>query len=174
MIAEYPKFSATSFVGNQSIVMEKMSSLKHTIGIVRNLRAEMGLLPAVKVPLFIETANIGSYEQIKEYIKVLAKISEVNLVAKLEEGSAPIAVLNNARLMLKVEIDVEAEKLRLAREIEKHSKEVEKMQVKLDNPNYVARAPKDLVERDTARVSELNGVIAQLQQQLTKLGQTAF
>lgn len=169
MIAKYP--SANEFVIDNAVqVLAEIEQLKQLTGVVRNLRAEMGLQPAVKVPLFIETADKDLYAAFAEYVKVLAKISEVHLVDTLEEDSAPVAVLNTARLMLKVEIDVEAEKVRLTREIEKHSKEAEKMQVKLDNPNYVARAPKDLVERDTARVTELNSMISQLKAQLAKLG----
>ena len=172
MIADYP--DEQSFVSIEGLRIESemrltIEQLKQLIGVVRNLRAEMGLLPAVKVPLFIETASSNSYLRIQEYIKALAKISEIHVVEKLNEDGSPIAVVNNARLMLQVEIDVGAEKIRLTREIEKQSKEVEKMQVKLDNPNYVARAPKDLVERDTARVNELNSVITQLQAQLAKL-----
>lgn len=192
MIAEYPKFSDTSYVGNQAVVMKKMDwlkdiilkvedlkddsivfaeNIKSSVGIVRNLRAEMGLLPAIKVPLFIETNNgSGRYNQIKEYIKVLAKVSEVNLVDKLEEdSSAPILVIQGARLMLKVEIDVAVEKIRLSKEIEKHTKEVDKLRLKLDNPKYVERAPANLVELDTARVNELNILVIQLQSQLAKL-----
>lgn len=166
MIANYPE---TREVNNVWIVLPRIEMMKQLIGVVRNLRAEMGLLPAVKAPLLIETANAGLFEEFAEYIKSLAKISEVQIVEALEDDSAPVAVINNARLMLKVEIDVAAEKIRLAREIDKHSKEVEKMKVKLDNPNYVERAPKDLVERDTARVNELTSIIMQLQAQLTKL-----
>jgi valyl-tRNA synthetase len=147
-----------------------MGKLKELIGVVRNLRAEMGLQPATKAPLLIETSSPGYYERMKEYIKVLAKISEVSIVDKLVEDSAPVAVLNNARLMLKVEIDVAAEKIRLTKEIEKNNKEVEKMQVKLNNPQYVERAPADLVAKDTKRVNELNAIITQLQTQLSKLG----
>lgn len=192
MIAEYPKFSDTSYVGNQVVVMKKMDwlkdiilkvedlkddsivfaeNIKSSVGIVRNLRAEMGLLPAIKVPLFIETNNgSGRYNQIKEYIKVLAKVSEVNLVDKLEEdSSAPILVIQGARLMLKVEIDVAVEKIRLSKEIEKYTKEVDKLRLKLDNPKYVERAPANLVELDTARVNELNILVIQLQSQLAKL-----
>ena len=169
MIAKYP--AADEFaIANAENTLANIEQLKQLTGVVRNLRAEMGLLPAVKAPLFIETADKELYGQFAEYVKVLAKITEVNLVDKLEEDSAPVAIINNARLMLKVEIDVEAEKIRLTREIEKHSKEVEKMQIKLNNPNYLERAPKDLVERDTARVNELNLIITQLQAQLVKLG----
>lgn len=170
MIAKYPEFSQTSVYGNQADIMSKMAKLKGLIGVVRNLRAEMGLQPAAKAPLLIETCSPGYYEQLKEYIKVLAKISEVSIVDKLESDSAPVAVIEGARLMLKVEIDVAAEKVRLAKEIEKNNKEVEKMQVKLNNPQYVERAPAELVAKDTKRVNELNAIITQLQTQLTKLG----
>ena len=44
------------------------------------------------------------------------------------------------------------------------------MQIKLDNPNYLERAPADLVERDRARVEELSVIITQLELQLNKLG----
>ena len=169
MIAEYPEFSQTSIYGNQAVVMAKMAELKELIGVVRNLRASMGLQPAAKAPLIIETAKPELFADYAEYIKVLAKISEVSIVDKLVEDSAPVAVLNNARLMLKVEIDVAAEKIRLTKEIEKNNKEVEKMQVKLNNPQYVERAPADLVAKDTKRVNELNAIIAQLQTQLAKL-----
>ena len=168
MIADYP-MSDEFVINNTDEVLAQIEQLKQITGVVRNLRAEMGLLPAVKAPLFIETVNHGLFASYAEYIKALAKISEIHVVEKLNEDGSPIAVVNNARLMLQVEIDVGAEKIRLTREIEKQSKEVEKMQVKLDNPNYVARAPKDLVERDTARVNELNSVITQLQAQLAKL-----
>ncbi len=170
MIAKYPEFSQTSIYGNPADIISKMGKLKELIGVVRNLRAEMGLQPATKAPLLIETSSPGYYERMKEYIKVLAKISEVSIVDKLVEDSAPVAVLNNARLMLKVEIDVAAEKIRLTKEIEKNNKEVEKMQVKLNNPQYVERAPADLVAKDTKRVNELNAIITQLQTQLSKLG----
>ncbi len=169
MISSYPRAQDYMVEGIDS-ELNKIVKLKLLIGTVRNLRSEMGILPATKVPLFIETTAPENYNEYSEYIKTLAKVSEIGLVAKLDESSAPIAVIMDARLMLKVEIDVAAEKARLAREIEKHVKEIEKMQVKLNNPNYVERAPADLVARDKARVTELTAIVSQLQVQLAKLG----
>jgi valyl-tRNA synthetase len=169
MLANYPN-AADYAVADSEQVLAQIAQLKQLTGVVRNLRAEMGLLPAVKAPLFIETAKPELFVAYAEYIKVLAKISEVELVTTLESDSAPVAVTEGARLMLKVEIDVAAEKIRLTKEIEKNSKEVEKMQVKLNNPQYVERAPADLVAKDTKRVNELNAIITQLQTQLSKLG----
>lgn len=168
MIAKYPKVS--DFVTTDiDVVNQQVNELKDLISIVRNLRAEMGLLPAVKVPL-----HVLDCEQNKvildngEFIKTLAKVSEIVLVAEID-GSAPVAIVNQVKIMLKVEIDVAAEKIRLTKEIEKNQKEVDKVQVKLLNPSYAQRAPKELVERDQARVEELNNIIAGLNSQLIKL-----
>lgn len=168
MIASYPK--ADDYVLTDTIALEQISQLKQIISTVRNLRAEMNLLPAVKVPLLVETTTTEVFARFSEYIKALAKISEVSLLAQLTAESAPIALVGGIRLMLQVEIDVAAEKVRLTREIEKNAKEADKLQLKLDNPQYRERAPQELVIKDSARVDELRGVITQLEQQLAKLG----
>jgi valyl-tRNA synthetase len=168
MLASYPQANDYN-IENKNIIMTQIAQLKHLTGVVRNLRAEMGLPPVSKVPLILETQQEELFSHYLEYVKVLAKVSEIEVVNQLVEESAPIAVVDGARLMLKVEIDVDAEKLRLQREIDKHTKEVDKMAVKLNNPNYLERAPANLVERDQLRVEELTRIIQQLQQQLIKL-----
>lgn len=168
VISSYPQ-KEDYIQANQPQIDDFTSQLKNLIGVVRNLRAEMNIQPAVKVPLFIETTNPDGYSGFVDYIKMLAKIEIVTLVTKLEDSPAPVAAIQGGRLMLKVEIDVAAEKLRLTKEIEKNTKEIEKMKVKLDNPNYALRAPAELVAKDQARVSELNAIVATLTQQLAKL-----
>jgi valyl-tRNA synthetase len=168
VISNYPQ-KEDYVQSNQSQIDGFISQLKNLIGVVRNLRAEMNIQPAVKVPLFIETSNPDEYSGFVDYIKMLAKIETVSIVAKLEDSQAPVAVIQGGRLMLKVEIDIAAEKSRLTKEIEKNTKEIEKMKVKLDNPNYALRAPAELVAKDQARVSELNAIVATLTQQLAKL-----
>jgi len=167
VISRYP-VAADYMQVNQPEIDKFIEQLKGLIGVVRNLRAEMNVQPAVKVPLFIEAAT-DTYTPFAEYIKMLAKIEEVTTVSALEDSPAPVAVIHGGRLMLKVEIDVAAEKLRLAKEVEKNNKEIEKMKIKLDNPNYALRAPADLVARDKVRIEELNEIVAQLEQQLAKL-----
>lgn len=168
MISNYPVASSYE-INNKEKVIAHINELKQVTGAIRNLRAEMGLQPAVKVPLFIETPNKDLFISIAEYLQVLAKISDVTLVDKLEADNAPIAIVEGSRLMLKVEIDIKAEKVRLAKEIDKHAKESEKIEVKLNNPSYKERAPSDLVIRDESRVNELKSMINQLKLQLEKL-----
>ncbi len=168
-VAELDLASVPLVVANKAAAIEFMEQLKQLTGVVRNLRAEMGVTPATKVPLLIETKHGASYEALLPYLQVLAKLSEIKVVTGLEDTNAPIALSGDARLMLKVEIDVPAEKARLARECEKALKEMEKIRIKLDNPNYRDRAPADLVASDQNRVNELQADYQRLALQLSQL-----
>lgn len=171
MLSSFPK--SEDFVPQQlddaTQVFNSINWLKDLISTIRNLRAEMNLNPGAKVPLVME-ANEEELFDFASYILSLAKISEIEFVTKLDESTtAPIAVVGGIRLMLKVEVDVAQEKLRLSREIEKNSKELEKIMQKLDNKAFVERAPKELVERDTHRANELKQMIGDFEHQLAKL-----
>jgi valyl-tRNA synthetase len=169
MVASYPTTDEINFE-YEGTIDDKIKLLKELITSVRNLRAEMNLNPAVKVPLIIEVEpEDNTVTDFIPYLQALAKVSEVELVQDLGDCSAPIMVISGIRLMLKVEVDVAAEKVRLLKEIEKITKELDKIQVKLDNPAFVARAPQELVVRDTARVNELSTVRNGLRAQLEKL-----
>jgi len=83
--------------------------------------------------------------------------------------SAPVAVCNGARLMLKVEIDKAAETARLSKEAEKLQKALDKLNAKLSKPGYTEKAPAHLVEKDKADLAELEDKMAKVQNQLAKL-----
>lgn len=181
MIAKYPTTAEFVLEAREiDRVLHEISYIKEIITAARNLRVAANVPPSQIVSYIIEYTHDLSELIVasNEYLSSLARMhvgqhntpDEENSGINLYVNVVTAVMSNGSRLALTVPIDVEAEKLRLAREIEKHSKEVEKMQVKLDNPNYVARAPKDLVERDTARVNELNSMINQLKAQLAKLG----
>ncbi|MDQ5920038.1 MAG: valyl-tRNA synthetase, partial [Pseudomonadota bacterium] len=163
--------------------------LKEIITCIRNLRGEMNLNPGLKVPLLIEAGfSDVSYlsdasdmrnklDDFVPYIQSLAKISEVVFVDDGVDvngvinsaGSAPVAVVAGVRFMLQVEIDVAQEKIRLKKEIDKNIKESEKINLKLKNSGFLEKAPKDLIERDTARIKELDNIVNHLSVQLSKL-----
>ena len=156
---------------NEKIVpaaFDKMAALQDLIGAVRNLRGEMGLAPSVKAPLFVEGAS--ELEALLKYVPMMARLTEAKLVEKLPEADdAPVAVCQNARLMLKVEIDKAAESARLSKEAEKLQKALDKLEAKLGKPGYTDKAPAHLVEKDRAELADLESKMAKVQSQLLKL-----
>jgi len=72
--------------------------------------------------------------------------------------------------MLHVEIDVEAERLRLGKEIERLEREIAKADGKLSNASFVERAPAAVVEQEKARAAQFGETLQKVQEQLAKLG----
>ncbi|MBP9743386.1 MAG: valine--tRNA ligase, partial [Burkholderiales bacterium] len=156
---------------NNSI--NEIKFLKEIITSVRNLRGEMNLSPALKVPLIIEESPDADskFKSFMPYIQSLAKISQISFTSCLSSNhNAPIAVVAGVRFMLQVEVDVAMERVRLNKEIDKYLKELEKINIKLHNPVFLEKAPKDLVARDTSRVKELTKVVETLKLQLLAIG----
>ena len=142
--------------------------LKDAVDACRSLRGEMGISPATKVPL-IAAGNLGQLEAYAPHLKALAKLAEVEIVKDLPEADAPVALAGDFRLMLKIEVDVAAEKERLGKEIARLQGEIAKANGKLTNESFVARAPAAVVEQEKARLAEFSASLNKLNAQLAKL-----
>lgn len=145
-----------------------VATLKTAVEACRSLRGEMSISPAAKVPL-IAAGHAGQLEAFAPYLKSLAKLENVAIVAELPEADAPVMLAADFRLMLKVEIDVAAEKERLGKEIARLQGEITKANSKLGNESFVARAPAAVVEQEKARLSEFSANLNKLEAQLAKL-----
>ncbi|EUJ09363.1 valyl-tRNA synthetase [Methylophilaceae bacterium 11] len=145
-----------------------VATLKIAVEACRSLRGEMGISPASKVPL-IAAGDAKQLIAYAPYLKSLAKLESVDVVADLPEADAPVMLAGDFRLMLKVEIDVAAEKERLGKEIARLQSEIAKANGKLNNESFVARAPAAVVEQEKARVAEFSASLQKLETQLVKL-----
>lgn len=145
-----------------------VATLKTAVEACRSLRGEMSISPAAKVPL-IAAGDAGQLEAFAPYLKSLAKLENVAIVAELPEADAPVMLAADFRLMLKVEIDVTAEKERLGKEIARLQGEITKANSKLGNESFVARAPAAVVEQEKARLAEFSANLQKLEVQLAKL-----
>jgi len=149
-----------------------MTQLKTMTDACRNLRGEMQLSPAVRVPLILETAAGAEAAQLQSFapfLQALAKLSEVQVVDALPESPAPVSIVGNARMMLKVEIDIAAERERLLKEITRLEGEITKGHAKLGNEAFVARAPAAVVQGEQERLAGFISTLEKLREQFAKL-----
>ena len=86
-----------------------VTTLKESIDAVRNLRGEMNISPALRVPLYFAPSGlIDAVAQQLRYLNVLCKISEAHVVADLPQANAPVAVTSSGKWMLDIKIDADA------------------------------------------------------------------
>ena len=114
-------------------------------------------------------------ETVAPYIKHLARIAEVEItdnINKAAEGSiAPVAIVDDYKLMLVVEIDVEAERARLTKEATRLEGEIKKAQGKLGNERFVSKAPEAVVAQERERLESFTKLLEKVNEQLAKLPQ---
>ena len=167
MLAAYPRAEEYKIDAASEAKVERLKALAYA---TRNLRGEMNVSPALRMPLLVA----GGGAEISEFaaiLQALGKLSEVQIVDDMPaDAMAPVAVVGETRLMLKVEIDVAAERVRLAKEIEKLEKQIASAQGKLSNESFVARAPAAVIEQEKQRVADFTATLEQLKPQLAKLG----
>jgi len=166
MLAAYPKAQLDKI---DEIAEAKVQQLKDFAYACRNLRGEMNLSPAQKVPL-IASGNADELVGFAPYLKALAKLADMQIVDTLpDDANSPTAVVGETRLMFKIEIDVAAETERLTKEIARLEGEIVKAHAKLGNESFVARAPAAVVEQEKKRLADFVATVEKLKEQLERL-----
>jgi len=150
-----------------------VAKLKGLVDACRNLRGEMNVSPATRLPLFVlgDTAFMQSAAPV---LQALAKLSEVKVFDNDADWAAaaqaaPVAVVGDARLCLFMEIDVAAEKARLTKEATRLEGEITKANGKLGNEAFVAKAPPAVIEQEKKRVADFTATLAKVREQLQRL-----
>jgi valyl-tRNA synthetase len=150
----------------------EVALMKRAIDALRNLRSEMNLSPAQKVPL-LASGDAQALAAYAPYMQALARLSDVQVVADVNAASggaaAPIKVVDDLRLMLKIEVDVAAERERLGKEVERLENEIRKAEVKLGNASFVERAPAAVVAQEQERLAGFGATLAKVREQLGRL-----
>ena len=171
MLQTYPTFDAAKVDAD---AVARMTTIQAQIDSIRNLRSEMKLPPSQKMPLLISGPE-AECAAAAPYLQQLARLESVTHVEDLQQAAqgsvAPVAIVGDFKLMLKVEIDVKAERERLSKEAARLAGEVKKCQSKLGNERFVSKAPAAVVDTEKKRLAEFTALLAKVEEQLRKLPQ---
>jgi len=172
VIAAYPEFDS-------ELVDERAESqtelVQEIIVKVRNIRAEMNVDSKQTVSVRIATTDPQLTQLLstaREYIFKLAQVNQLEIVPRLSgDKLAAQAVAGGLALEVPLAglIDLEAERLRLKKELEKIQREIDKLERALANNSFVERAPKEVVEENRRRLADYRGQAAKLAEGLNRL-----
>jgi len=150
--------------------------IQEIVGKVRNIRSEMNIDAKRTVPLRIAAADpelTRLLSDAREYIFKLAQVSQVEIVPQLSGGKlAAQAVAGGLALEVPLEglIDVEAERARLKKEMEKAQRQIDTLERKLSQTSFVDQAPKEVVEENRRRLADYRCQVVKLAEGLKRLG----
>ncbi|GAA5483509.1 valine--tRNA ligase [Haloferula sargassicola] len=153
-------------------MQEKATAIYETAGRLRNLKAEYNVATRRDVRFVVKGAPAWLSSE-SDTLALLSGAGEIALDEAYDPPKGtPAALAPAGEFYMPLEglIDVEAEKDRLTKEIDKVGKEVAKSEGKLGNASFVERAPAEVVEQEKARLEEWRTKLAQLREMLAALG----
>lgn len=170
-IARYPEAQPSKI---DEAAIAHMERIKGLVDACRTLRGEMNVSPSTRLPLYT-VGDADFMRGVAPVLQSLAKLSEVKVFDDeaawaAAAQAAPVVVVGEARMCLHMEIDVGAEKARIAKEVARLEGEVAKANAKLGNEAFVAKAPPAVIEQEKKRIADFTATLSRLRDQLTRLG----
>lgn len=169
MISDWPKAdSALNFAAEEA----EMSRIMTAIKAVRNRRAEMNVAPSKKAKIFIETAYADTFLKGTVFFKRLASASEVEVAAHFDGMDSAVSIITeSARLYIPMDelVDFKAELARLNKEKAGVQKELDFVNNKLNNENFVNKAPAAVVEGQRQAKAQLEEKMALILESIEKI-----
>ncbi|CUB06299.1 valine--tRNA ligase [Marinomonas fungiae] len=145
--------------------------LKGVIEGIRNIRGEMNIAPSKPLEIFFRNGSEQDKARMEANLAFLEKLAKIESITWLETGAeAPMsatALVGEMEVLVPMAglIDKEAELARLQKEIDKASKDLQRIEGKLGNESFVAKAPAEVVEKEKSKCEDLKSVVARLEEQ---------
>ena len=174
MLRPYP--AAGDGAGQDAAVADIEWVRQFILGI-RQIRGEMDISPGKLLPVILQNSDAADATRADTYLPLLQRLGRVESIAVLEDDQEPpaaaTALLGDLRLLVPMKgiIDVDAERSRLEKRIQRVKTDLERTRGKLDNENFVNNAPSDVVTKEQQRAVEFANTISQLTEQLEKLAE---
>ena len=174
MVAPWPEPQGTE---TDTKAEEAMQTIMDVIDGIRSVRGEMNVPPSSEVEIRIqapnpETAELLS-EHLEEYLPAFTRFSQISIATHQEKpAAAAVAVISDIVIYIPLAgiIDIEKERDRLRKRLDKVLKELTGTQKTLDNPKFVDRAPEAVVNQKRARLATLKSEQEKLVTNIEMLG----
>ncbi len=170
MISKWPEFDPSLCFDAEE---KRMHIIMDAIRSVRNIRAQMNVVPSRKAKLIINAEDAKIFEGTAIYFEKLASASETVIVKDKEEicENAVNVVVEGATIYIPLDelVDREKEIERLEKELKTLEAEIKRVEGKLNNANFVAKAPQKLVEEEKAKGEKYAKMLSEVKASLEKL-----
>ncbi|ADZ41008.1 TPA: valine--tRNA ligase [Yersinia enterocolitica] len=156
MLQPFPEYDASQV---DEKALSDLEWIKQTIIAVRNIRAEMNIAPGKPLEVMLRGANAEAQRRVLEnqsFIQSLARLSSLTLLPEGDKGPVSVTKLvEGAEVLIPMAglIDKATELERLAKEVAKLEAEIERIEGKLNNEGFVARAPEAVVAKERERMA---------------------
>ena len=152
-----------------------MDWLKGVVTALRNIRGEAGIKPGRQIDVLLRGGDHRDRELAATTRPLLERLAKVGSINWLPEGEQPpanaLALVGELNIMVPLAglIDIQAERARIAKEIDRKGRELRSIETKLGNDKFVQNAPPHIVEKERTRASDARATLAALQKQLDSL-----
>ena len=151
-------------------IESNLELIKKTISSIRNIRAEMNIPMGKEIDIIIKAnKDIETFNKLKPYIIRLAKIDTVTIDSNAQKPnqSASIVINNNEIFIpLKGVIDIDIEMERLKKQLDAYNGRLKNVNNKLNNENFINRAPKEIIENEQKKQSKYQNTIKKIEENL--------
>jgi len=172
MLQTYPR--ADDMPANDSAEAQ-IEWLKSVITGIRTIRGEANIKPSQEIPLLLQGGDSADRSNAEQAENMLARLANVTSIEWLTDDTEPplnaLSLVGELRVMVPLAglIDLDAERARINKEVGKAQQELEKIEKKLGNEAFVAKAPEAVVAKERTRADELQATLRTLEGQIEAL-----
>jgi valyl-tRNA synthetase len=173
MIAAWPDASELAAFTDEG-AEASIAIVQEVVVAIRAIRARYGVSPREKLDVVVKAQQSEQVllEGETSLVRALAGVGKLTVLPDAEKPAhSAVAVAGNLEVYVPLEglVDFEAEAARLGKEREKYSVELERLEKKLSNEGFLAKAAPEIVEKDRARATELSEALVMLTSQIAEL-----
>jgi valyl-tRNA synthetase len=172
MLATFPTYQAGHV---DETAMADLEWVKQVIVAVRNIRAELNIAPSKPLNALVRGVSYQDRIRLEANQTFFASLAKLETITILEEGeTAPMSttqLVGNMELLIPMAglIDVAAEMARIDKQLEKLAQEIARIEGKLSNEGFVAKAPAAVIDKERAKMTDLTRDIEKLNEQKVEL-----